>query len=104
MDQTHPTPPCVYVSLLTKPSYLPGILVLDHSLRSVGSRYPLVVMVTPSLSEDARSVLRRRGIYMRDIQSLYPTSASGKPLFEDRFADTWTKLRYYLRACVLVVI
>lgn len=101
MDQT---PPSAYVTLLTKPSYLPGVLVLDHSLRSVGSRYPLVVMITPSLSEEAKNILRRRGIDMRDIQSLHPTSASGEPLFEDRFADTWTKLRYYSCVCTLAMI
>lgn len=83
-----------YVTLLTKPSYLAGILVLDHSLRSVGSKYPLVVMVTTGLSKDARNVLERRGIDMRNIETLLPTSASGAPLFEDRFADTWSKLRY----------
>ncbi|KXN89910.1 Galactinol synthase 1 [Leucoagaricus sp. SymC.cos] len=86
---------CAYTTLLTKASYLPGILVLDHGLRSTGSRYPLVVMVTPTLSQDAREILKKSGIVIREINSLQPTSASGKQLFEDRFADTWTKLRAF---------
>lgn len=90
MDETS----CAYATLLTKAPYLPGILVLEHGLRSVGSRYPLVVMVTPGLSQDARDVLKKRGIFTREIESLQPTSTPGTPLFEDRFADTWTKLRY----------
>lgn len=52
-------------------------------------------MVTPSLSQDARDVLAKSGITMRDIESLHPTTASGVQLFEDRFTDTWTKLRAF---------
>ena len=42
-----------YVTLLTAPGYLPGVLVLHECLVSVGSRFPLVVMATPSLSVEA---------------------------------------------------
>ncbi|KAJ4486271.1 glycosyltransferase family 8 protein [Lentinula aciculospora] len=51
-----------FVTLLTKTSYLPGVLVLDHGLRAVESKYPLVVMVTPTLGEDARAVLDKCSI------------------------------------------
>jgi len=85
--------PCAYVTLITTISYLPGVLVLFYSLRSTASRYPLVVMVTPSVSQDARDILTKSGIVLREIQSLYPLSASGEQLCEDRFVDTWTKLR-----------
>jgi hypothetical protein len=85
---------CAYVTLLTKASYLPGILVLDHSLRSVGSQYPLVVMVTPGLTQDARNILKLNGIVTRDVEPLNPTTASETQVYEDRFSDTWTKLRY----------
>lgn len=85
--------PCVYATLLTKTSYLAGVLVLSHTLRSAGSRHPLVVMVTPTLPQDARNILTKSGIAMREVEPLQPTSTSGTQLFEDRFADTWTKLR-----------
>ncbi|KAG6885445.1 hypothetical protein C0993_001525 [Termitomyces sp. T159_Od127] len=82
-----------YVTLLTKASYLAGTLVLDHGLRSVHSKYPLVVMVTPSLAPEAREVLRMRGVLTRDIQSLQPRMAHTLSAHDARFADTWTKLR-----------
>ena len=80
-----------WVTLLTKASYLPGTLVLEHSLRSVQSKYPLVCMVTPSLPEDVRRILQRQNIRVREIQPLYPERR--RDLEDKRFRDTWTKLR-----------
>lgn len=83
-----------YVTLLTKSSYLPGTLVLDYSLRSVDSQYPLVVMITPSLPDAAKAVLRERGILMREVDSLHPPKKHVLAVHDIRFTDTWTKLRY----------
>ncbi|KAG6841258.1 hypothetical protein C0991_000398 [Blastosporella zonata] len=83
-----------YVTLLTKTSYLAGTLVLDHGLRTVQSKYPLVVMVTPSLPSEARDVLHKRGILTREVDTLEPKEGSHVLAVHDaRFADTWTKLR-----------
>lgn len=83
-----------YATLLTKTSYLPGVLVLEYTLRSVGSEYPLVVMVTPALPLQARDILARRRIRVIDIQSLQPhTGLHTLSAHDARFADTWTKLR-----------
>lgn len=88
-------PKGAYVTLLTKTSYLPGTLVLDYSLRSVESQYPLVVMVTPSLPDAAKAVLHERGISMREVDSLHPPKGKHVLATHDvRFTDTWTKLRY----------
>ena len=85
----------VYVTLLTKTSYLAGVLVLHNCLRNVDSQYPLVVMVTPSLPEDARAVLRKRRICTREVKSLQPPEGRHTLFSHDaRFADTWTKLRW----------
>ncbi|OCH96552.1 nucleotide-diphospho-sugar transferase [Obba rivulosa] len=85
-----------YVTLLTKASYLPGALVLHQSLLSVGSRYPLVIMVTPSLPPDVREVVKRRGIAMREIERLMPEEGIHQLSQHDgRFQDTWTKLRAF---------
>lgn len=84
-----------YVTLLTKTSYLPGTLVLDHGLRAVESKYPLVVMITSSLPEDARNVLQKRGILTREVETLQPGEGAHTLATHDaRFADTWTKLRF----------
>lgn len=83
-----------YATLLTKTSYLPGVLVLEYTLRSVGSEYSLVVMATPALSQESRDILARRRITVIDIQSLQPPAGTHALSAHDaRFADTWTKLR-----------
>jgi len=83
-----------YVTLLTAPSYLPGTLVLELTLRLVGSKYPLVVMVTPGLPQDARDVLKRRGIRTKEIDHLQPEEGTYHlGGHYSRFKDTWTKLR-----------
>lgn len=86
-----------YVTLLTRISYLPGVLVLHHGLRAVESKYPLVVMVTPSLPRSARDVLRKQGIKLREVEMLQPEEGVHVLAGHDvRFGDTWTKLRYAL--------
>lgn len=83
-----------YVTLLTTTSYLAGVLVLDQCLRSVDSKYPLVVMVTASLSDQARTILRKQAIHTREVEHLLPPSEKHSlDAHDSRFADTWTKLR-----------
>ena len=84
----------VYATVLTKASYLPGALVLHHTLISVGSKYPLVIMATPQLPDAARQILIRRGLVVRDVESLQPSEGSHSlAAHDERFRDTWTKLR-----------
>lgn len=84
-----------YVTLLTKLSYLPGALVLEHGLRKVGSKYPLLIMVTAELPGAAKELLQRRKIGLIEIESLLPKEGTASYSKEDiRFKDTWTKLRY----------
>jgi hypothetical protein len=83
----------VYITLLTKDSYLPGLLTLEHSLKSVQSRYPLVVLVTPALPQRTRDALTRRGISFQEIQPLHPDDGPALTESNERFAATWTKLR-----------
>jgi hypothetical protein len=83
-----------YVTLLTNTSYLAGVLVLHSSLLAVNSKYPLVVMVTPSLPEDARAVLCKQRICIREVTDLHPPKGRHTLLpCESRFEHTWTKLR-----------
>lgn len=89
----------VYATLLTKTEYLPGALVLEDSLRAVGSIYPLVIMITPTVPKEVRDVLDRRGIQMVEIHPLQPEEGVHAVAEHDaRFADTWTKLRYVVFA------
>lgn len=83
-----------YVSLLTNASYLPGLLVLEYTLRSVRAEYPLLVMASPALPPDIRAILTRRRIPIIDVQSLHPPAGLHTLSAHDaRFANTWAKLR-----------
>jgi len=85
----------VYVTLLTNSSYLPAALVLNESLKRAESKYPLVVMSTPSLPSEAMEALAREGLEIVAVDPLLP--APGTNFLSDldiRFADTWTKLRW----------
>lgn len=91
------TPKAAWVTLCTKTEYLPGALVVDHCLKAVGSKYPLVIMATPQLPQEARRILQHRGIPIREITRLKPQDESSSMAERDsrftRFADTWTKLK-----------
>lgn len=86
-----------YVTLLTKNAYLPGTLIVDQCLRYVGSQYPLVAMVTPTLPQEARDVLKKKGITIKDVDPLHPGGTHQLAVHDSRFADTWTKLRFVNR-------
>jgi hypothetical protein len=82
-----------YLTLLTNDSYLPGALTLHYSLKSVQSRYPLVVLITPSLSQGTKDALIRCNVQFREIQPLQPEGGHVLSDHDERFADTWSKLR-----------
>ncbi|KID97088.1 glycosyl transferase family protein, partial [Metarhizium majus ARSEF 297] len=80
-----------WVTLITNESYLPGLLTLNHSLRTVKSAYPLIALHTPSLPSSCIAALSRRGIPSIPVPYIAPRS--GKKYHEDaRFNDCWTKL------------
>lgn len=96
-----------WVTLLTKSTYLAGALVLHQSLLDVQSKYPLVIMVTPSLPAEARDVLKKKGVTTTEVVSLKPTEGTHVLAGHDaRFADTWTKLRrvYLPRSGTIILI
>ena len=46
-----------YISILTTEDYLPGLLVLNASLKSVKSLYPLHVLLAPTISKKVTDIL-----------------------------------------------
>ena len=50
-----------YATLLTRPSYLPGVVILAHTLKKQNSKYPLVVLVTPGLPQECVEVVQNVG-------------------------------------------
>ncbi|KAL1409569.1 hypothetical protein Q8F55_003554 [Vanrija albida] len=85
-----------WAALVTRPTYLPGLLALHRTLVSVSS-YPLVVLATDALPESARAIVRKRGLEVIDIEHLAPAEGthSGFGDKHHRFHDTWTKLQVF---------
>ncbi len=81
------------VFLLSTPSYVPGILVLAHTMRKFRSRYPLIVAVNPALPVECVDVLRAAGLEVRVVEVIKPQGEM--TLIAERFADVWTKLRCF---------
>ena len=81
-----------WVTLITKPSYIPGVLVLSHSLQKAGSRYPCVAMITKDLPKEAVEVLKKHSVEVVAVDRL-SARKGGWNIKDERFADTWTKLR-----------
>lgn len=102
-DKTHRA----WITLLTGASYLPGVIVLAHSLRKQRSAYPLVVLVTPAVPvstvralelESARvlwTMGSQRSLIIRPVEPLLLPKQQQTKLIASRFADTWTKLRAF---------
>lgn len=51
-----------YITLLSTESYLPGVLALNRSLALVSAKYPLVVLASNGLSENAVGILEQQGL------------------------------------------
>lgn len=80
-----------WATLLTKPDYLPGTVMLAASLRAVGSKYPLIAMVV-NLPAEAHEVLQGFAIECVEVPRVDP-KIQASAVQDKRFADTWTKLR-----------
>lgn len=81
-----------WATLLTQPSYLPGVRALRASLRRAGSAYPLVVMLTATIDPDDRRTLQDDGCLLREVEPIRPASGLPAAYANARFAEVWTKL------------
>ncbi len=86
-----------WVTLLTRSSYLPGAILLAHTLKKRQSAYPLLILYTPSFPAVHLPALAREcelsNAVLRPVEPLLPKE--DVPLIASRFADTWTKLRVF---------
>ncbi|KAI4086992.1 MAG: hypothetical protein LQ344_007120 [Seirophora lacunosa] len=90
---------CAWVTLLTRASYLPGVITLAYSLSTHNTIYPLIVLVTPSLPSSALRALELEShhnplLIIHPIECLLPPAQSTSSV-ASRFEDTWTKLRAF---------
>ena len=68
-----------YVTVLSDNSYINGVVVLDASLKAVGSVYPLVCIVTPDVCQENRDVLKALNIRTIDKDIIKPVNHGEAP-------------------------
>ncbi len=89
-----------WVTLLTRASYLPGVITLAFSLATQRTSYPLIVLVTPSLPSSCIQALELESVQnpllvIHSIEPLLLPKNQKTTLVASRFEDTWTKLRAF---------
>lgn len=84
-----------WASLITKTSYLPGLLALNYSLKRVGTKYPLVALYTDEFPEDGHRALDLRNVPKERVEYVLPTKGKDYTESDARFVDTWTKLSVF---------
>jgi inositol 3-alpha-galactosyltransferase len=87
-----------WVTLITRASYLAGVVLLAHSIHLQKSKYSLLILYTDTLSTECIDILTREASFTKaqllQVDSLQPGTAS-RTSIAARFADTWTKLRVF---------
>jgi inositol 3-alpha-galactosyltransferase len=90
-----------WVTLVTKPSYVPGAIILAHSLAKHKSRYPLLILYTQTLGQEAVRALEAEAaasgsIIPHQVDLLLPRKGQENTGgVAERFVDTYTKLRAF---------
>jgi inositol 3-alpha-galactosyltransferase len=90
-----------WVTLVTKPSYVPGVIILAHTLDQHKSKYPLVVQYTDSLGDEAVAALKEEAtnhgrLQLERVTLLLPRKdQENTSIVAERFKDTFTKLRAF---------
>ncbi|KAI9784021.1 MAG: hypothetical protein M1816_001103 [Peltula sp. TS41687] len=87
-----------WATLVTRPSYIPGVVILAYTLRKHGSKVPLIILVTDGVSQDHIDLLRAEDVpsgflIVQRVDHLIPRQPVS--IVAERFADTWTKLRVF---------
>ncbi|KAK5170477.1 uncharacterized protein LTR77_005065 [Saxophila tyrrhenica] len=89
---------CAWITLITRASYLPGVVMLVHTLDKHSSRHPIIVQYTSKLEADCVTCLKNLNtLYpLMHVQLVEPVPlAEGHNPIAARFDDTLTKLRAF---------
>ncbi len=90
-----------WVTLVTKPSYLPGAIVLAHTLDQHQSKHPFLIQYTSSVGDEAVKALEEESrnygrIKLQKVELLLPRKdQENTGSVAERFKDTFTKLRAF---------
>jgi len=100
-SQKSPSGKNAYVTLLTRPSYLAGAILLAYTLKKHSPDTPLVITYTPeTLPESSVQAFRHEAKYsniiLHPVEHLrLPEDGTEHGMVAERFIDTWTKLRVF---------
>ncbi|CAI9627485.1 unnamed protein product [Alternaria burnsii] len=90
-----------YVTLLTRPSYLAGAILLAYTLNKHSPNTPLIITYTPETLPEAsvnafKAEARHSNIVLHPVEHLrLPEDGTEHGMVAERFIDTWTKLRVF---------
>ncbi|KAJ4366783.1 hypothetical protein N0V83_007308 [Neocucurbitaria cava] len=90
-----------YVTLLTRPSYLAGAILLAYTLNKHSPNTPLIITYTPeTLPEPSIKAFaaeaKHSNIILHPVEHLrLPDDGTEHGMVAERFIDTWTKLRVF---------
>ena len=93
-------PKAAWVTLVTRASYLPGAVLLAYSIQKHTSKYPLIILTTPSFPEQLVGPLQQEcnltnALHFSILPLSPPPHNLPSKLIASRFEDTWTKLRVF---------
>lgn len=88
-----------YISLISSKNYLEGVLVLGHSLKKVGSKYPLTVLVSLDLYNNYKEITEILAFNKIDFLILekkftLPVEITQK-IYSKRWINTFDKLHVF---------
>jgi lipopolysaccharide biosynthesis glycosyltransferase len=88
-----------YITLISSKNYIEGVLVLDHSLKKVGSKYPLIVLVSLELYNNYKEVAEILNFNKIDFMILdknftLPLEIKQK-IYSKRWINTFDKLQVF---------
>ncbi|OAL51453.1 glycosyl transferase family protein [Pyrenochaeta sp. DS3sAY3a] len=90
-----------YVTLLTRPSYLAGAILLAYTLTKHSPSTPLIITYTPetlcsSCIAALKAEAKHSNIILHPVEHLrLPDDGTDHGMVAERFIDTWTKLRVF---------
>lgn len=83
-----------WVTLITKDSYLPGVIALSKSLKLSNTKFPLIVMtIKDKLSTNTIEEIKKYGGILYEVNPLYPKEGVKTSFAFSRFSEVWTKLK-----------
>lgn len=89
---------CAYVTYLGSDNYLIGILALRYQLKKYQCHYPLIVLITPNLSDETIKILDRNNISTILIDQIELSStiiSNNKKNGTDNWNRTFEKLKLF---------